>query len=117
IFVAFFVVLGLLFVVLERERVARMRERGSGLLDLRWRLAAGTSFGPAASVQWSGLYAFAAGALFVAVWTVGTALAIGRSSAPGERPRAPGAVTELNATILALGVPFVAVYLLSYSVW
>ena len=117
IFLAFFVVLGFLFVVLERERVARMRERGGGRLDLRWRLAAGTSFGAAASVKWSGVYAFAAGGLFVAIWTVGTALAIGRSSAPGERPRAPGAVTELNSTILAMGVPFVAVYLLSYSVW
>jgi len=43
IFLAFFVVLGFLFVVLERERVARVRERGGGGLDLRWRVAAGAS--------------------------------------------------------------------------
>ena len=117
IFLSFFVVLGFLFVVLERERVARMRERGGGRLDLRWRLAAGAAFGAAAAVKWSGVYAFAAAGLFVVFWTVGTALAIGRSAAPGEPPRAPGAVTELNFTIIAMAIPFVAVYLLSYAVW
>ncbi|MEA2566763.1 MAG: dolichyl-phosphate-mannose-protein mannosyltransferase [Actinomycetota bacterium] len=117
IFLAFFVVLGFLFVVLERERVARMRDRGGGGLDLRWRLAAGASFGAAASVKWSGAYAFAAGGFLVIFWTVGTALAMRRAEAPGERPRAPGPLTELNFTIVAMAFPFVAVYLLSYSVW
>lgn len=117
IFLAFFVALGVLFVVLERNRVLRMRELGRGRLDLRWRLGAGLSFGAAASVKWSGGYPLVPAAFLVLWWTVGTALSMRREEAPGQTPRAPGPLTELNFTIIAMGIPVGLVYLLSYAVW
>ncbi|HMC07795.1 MAG TPA: phospholipid carrier-dependent glycosyltransferase [Actinomycetota bacterium] len=118
IFLAFFVVLGFLFVVFEHERVLRLRAAGGGRLDLRWRLAAGAAFGAAVAVKWSGGYALAGAGLLVLSWTVGGALALRRAELrAGAPPRAPSPLLELNATLLSMALAAVGVYLASYAVW
>ena len=117
IFLAFFVALGFLFVVLERERVLRVRAAGAGGLDLGWRIAAGASFGAAGAVKWSGAYALAAAVVLVVFWTVGAALDIRRAENQWEAHRAPSPLLELNVTWPAMILPAVAVYLCSYGVW
>ena len=114
IFLTFFVALGFYFVVLERERVLKMRAAGRGKLQIRWRLAAGAAFGAAGSVKWSGFYAMAAAMALVVFWTVAAAVRIKRSQEPDSPRRAPGALTELNFSLTAMAFPALAVYLLSY---
>lgn len=118
IFLAFFVALGFLFVICDHQRVLRMRAAGEGKLDLRWRIAAGIAFGCAASVKWSGFYALAGAGILLVVWNVGTTwkLRIDAHEA-GLPPRSPPPVRELNMTILAVGIPVAAIYLLQYGVW
>lgn len=110
IFLAFFVVAGFLFVAVERDRVRAMGS-APGRLDLRWRLAAGLAFGAACAVKWSGAYALAgAGALMLA-WNIGAAR---------RRPASqngPGVGAEVAGTLAAVGLPAVAVYLISYGKW
>ena len=107
IFLAFFVVLGFLFVVLEHERVV-----GAGSSrDLRWRVAIGLAFGAACAVKWSGAFALAGAAALVLIWNVGAA----RRRPPGAPGPGPGA--EAVRTALALGLPVLGVYLVSYGRW
>ncbi|HEU5002907.1 MAG TPA: phospholipid carrier-dependent glycosyltransferase [Actinomycetota bacterium] len=118
IFVAFWVALGFLFVVRERERILTLKERGEGRLDLRWRVAAGLCFGAAAACKWSGVYSLAGAGLMMLVWSVASSLRIRhRNLADGVPPRAPGPVAELHATVLGVAIPAVAAYLASYLVW
>ena len=118
IFVAFWVALGFLFVVRERERILALKEGGEGRLGLRWRVAAGLCFGAAAACKWSGVYSLAGAGLMMLVWSVASALRIRRRTvADGAAPKAPGPVTELHATVLGVGIPAVAVYLVSYLAW
>jgi dolichyl-phosphate-mannose-protein mannosyltransferase len=118
IFLAFFVVLGFYFVVCDHQQVLRLRAAGEGRLDLRWRLAAGVAFGCAGAVKWSGLYALAGAGILLLVWHIGTAIRLRRAAeAAGLPRRSPSPVGELDATLLAVGVPVVAIYLLSYVVW
>ena len=117
IFLTFFVALGFHFVVLEWDRVRRMEALGTGKLVLRWRIAAGLAFGAASSVKWSGAYALAGAGLILIFVTVHGVLQLQRPRLPGERPPAPGPLTELNFTLAGVGLPAVAVYLVSYGVW
>lgn len=119
IFLAFFVALAFLFVVLERERLAAARSRAEapgGWWALRWRLAAGVAFGAACAVKWSGFFALAAGAVFLVAWNVAQA----RRGARGERGGpgcGSGGAGEVVRTGLALAVPLVVVYLGAYAQW
>jgi len=118
IFLAFFVALGFLFVVCDHQRVLRARAAGESKLDLRWRIAAGLAFGCAGSVKWSGFYALAGAGILLLVWNVGTAVKLRKAAEEAGLPRrSPPPVRELNFTILAVGIPVVAVYLLQYVVW
>lgn len=118
IFLTFFVALGFLFIVCDHQRVLRLRERGEGKLDIRWRVAAGFAFGAAGACKWSGFYALAGAGILLLVWNVGTALRIRTDEkAAGLPARAPMPVTELNATLLSVGIPVVLVYLASYAAW
>jgi dolichyl-phosphate-mannose--protein O-mannosyl transferase len=78
IFLAFFIVLGFLFVAMDRERVLAMRhhfnEGDAGPPPPRgWRnrLLAGASFGLALSVKWSAIYALGAAAFLCLSWSYG----------------------------------------------
>lgn len=118
ILLTFFVVLGFLFVVCEHRRVLRLREAGAGRLDIRWRLAIGFALGAATATKWSGLFALAGAGLLVLIWTIGTALKLReRARAAGVAPRAPSPNVELNATLLSIGLPVIAVYLACYAAW
>lgn len=118
IFISFFVMLGFYFVVCDHQQVLRLREAGVGKLDIRWRVAAGLAFGCAGACKWSGFYALAGAGVLLLVWHVGTALKIRRAeSTTGLPHRAPSPVAELNATLLSVGIPVVAVYLASYAVY
>lgn len=110
IFLAFFVVLGFLFVVFDYERVRAGASHG-GAVDLGWRVAVGLAFGAAIAVKWSGAFAFAGAVVLMLIWHVGGAL-----RRPPAQP-GPGPVAEAAVTIAALGVPAAAVYLLSYGKW
>ena len=118
IFLAFFISLGFLEVVYEHRRVLRLRESGVGRLDPRWRLAIGLTFGAATATKWSGGYGLVLAGALVLVWNVASALKIReRARAAGQPPHAPSPVAELNATVLAVGVPAILVYLVSYVAW
>jgi dolichyl-phosphate-mannose-protein mannosyltransferase len=118
IFLAFFVVLGFFFVVCDHQRVLRLREAGKAKLDIRWRLAAGFAFGCAGATKWSGFYAAAGAGILLLIWTIGTAIKLREADhAAGRPPGAPSPVTELNATLLSVGIPVILVYLASYAAW
>jgi len=120
IFLVFFVVLGFLFVAYEHERILAVRQQGGGELDLRWRVAAGLAFGAAAAVKWSGIYALVAGGALVALWAVESAahLRLVKAGLPEHAaPYAPSPELEFNATVLAIGIPALVVYLASYGAW
>jgi dolichyl-phosphate-mannose-protein mannosyltransferase len=128
IFLAFFVALGFLFVTYEHERVLAPRAAPSapaplwpGGREIGWRLAIGLAFGAACSVKWSGAYALAGGGVLVLAWNVGAALR--RRSPAGAGPGGGGGsggrgpVGEALVTLVAVGVPAVGVYLLTYGQW
>jgi dolichyl-phosphate-mannose-protein mannosyltransferase len=137
IFLAFFVVLGFLFLARDREAVVEVKQHiESGDPDpppLRrpdYRIAAGLAFGLALSVKWSAIYALAAAALLGLGWTVG--LWRIRRRPVGQRPpveeerpvdllpRPPGwgfLVKDAFFTAIAFGLVPLLVYLGSYSEW
>ncbi|MGH2717680.1 MAG: phospholipid carrier-dependent glycosyltransferase [Actinomycetota bacterium] len=117
IFLAFFVVLGFLFVVLDHDRVLAPLPRPGSRLDLRWRIAAGLAFGAACAVKWSGAYALAGATVLMLFWNVSAALRRSKAQVALE-PRVglrPGA--EAVVTVAALAVPAAALYLISYGKW
>ena len=125
IFLAFFVVLGFLATAREHERVVRLRAAaatGEGRLDLGWRIAMGLAFGAACSVKWSGAYALAGAGVLALAWNVGPALRRARrtaGAAVGREPGAgsPGPLAETVATLAAVGLPAIALYLAAYAQW
>lgn len=114
IFLTFFVVLGFWFLVLDHERILRVRAAGGGRLQIGWRLAMGVAFGAAIAVKWSGVLALGGAALALIAWTLGTRRYLRRNGRP---PAGPGVVAELAASACALGVPAAAVYLAAYAAW
>lgn len=117
IFLAFFVALGFLFVICERQRVLRMRESGRGRFNVGWRLGAGLCFGAATAVKWSGLYALAGAGLLLAGYEVLGAWRLTRIRRREGAPKAaPGWVLEGLMTPVLVLVPALAVYLGSYVV-
>ena len=141
IFLAFFIVLGFLFVAMDRERVLAIRdhfnEDDAGPpppRGLRNRLLAGASFGLALSVKWSAIYALGAAAFLCLSWSYGlwkvqrrrekalsgngAGVVLPRDGSGGALPGpgngSGGARLGLVAATLAFGVLPLAVYVGSY---
>lgn len=122
IFLALLVAVGLLFVVLDRERVLRIRshlrrarpgpppERMAG-----YRMAAGLAFGMALAVKWSAVYALAAGGLLTLVWTVGLQR-VRRAAVPGSsRLGGLSPIRQVMVSVVAFGLVPLIVYLGAYT--
>ena len=115
---AFFVLLAVLFVVIDREQVRKRLENAPDsafapvLWNRPWVLAAGVALGAATAVKWSGLYALAG----VGLWLVVTdALERRRARFEGWLP---AAVVRQGPASFMLLVPIAAVtYLASWSGW
>jgi dolichyl-phosphate-mannose-protein mannosyltransferase len=124
VFVTFFVILAVLFAVLDRDRARRAtwdRSPEGWLASLAlgrpWRLLAGASLGAATAVKWSGAYA----ALAVVPLIVASEIAARRTSDdPAAVKPSWGAATwrmlreEGLRTVVLLGLVPVAVYLAAY---
>ena len=115
---AFFILLAVLFLVIDREttRVRLNRARGELLGTVLWRrpwvLAAGAALGAASAVKWSGLYALAG----LGIWLV-VVDAVDRRRAR-IRTAVPSAIArQAPATFLLLVPIAVAVHLASWAGW
>lgn len=129
-FLAFFVVLGALFVWLDQERVARDPSR-----QIAWRrpwlLAAGLAFGAATAVKWSGLYPLAFFLVLITVWDAAARFREARdlrgrthrgssdpvvAHAPQPRPLLGSALQAAATAAIALPAALLA-YLASWTGW
>ena len=119
IFLAFFVALGFLFMVMDREHVLHLLEPGDPLgrePRRRWlRIAAGVAFGAAIAVKWSGILALGGAGLLATGWSA--SLGLRRAGLPKDGPRPPGLMNELAFTFVALVAVPIGVYMASYVVW
>lgn len=121
----FFIVLGFLFVVLDRRRLTDRLAHALGAHDATdqppawgpmlwnrpWLLAAGAALGAATAVKWSGLYALAAFGIYI---VVADALVRRRL---GVRLWPLAALRQGVASFLLLVPIALTVYLLSWSGW
>lgn len=121
IFLAFFVVLGFLFLAIDRQRVLAIRDHLSRDLPglppsrgLGYRSAAGAALGAALSVKWSGVFALVTAGLLSLSWSYGL-FRLRCSSRSPRRPIAPGpALRSLAAAGVAFGLVPLTFYLASY---
>jgi dolichyl-phosphate-mannose-protein mannosyltransferase len=125
IFLAFFVVLGFLFMALDRREVLRVRDRlfedPTGRIALyhpTYRYLAGASLGLALAVKWSALFALLTALVMAAAWSWGLRGLSRTSAAPGRR-REPAPSYRLTRVVAGILVAFVVipglVYLVSYG--
>jgi dolichyl-phosphate-mannose-protein mannosyltransferase len=131
VFLAFFVVLGFLFLVADRVRnsstggdgpsgpddlpVTRERLRLGGFRPLR--VLAGASLAAAVAVKWSGVFALIGAAGMSVAWSVAAAIRL-RRDPDADRATARGAfVSEAAGQVLAFVVVPAAVYLLAWLPW
>lgn len=121
IFLAFFILLGFLFLTIERQRIQARVEMAElpypGELPHRepeWRLLAGLSFGLALATKWSGGLALAAAGILGIIWAVTSARAMSRAKIDTY---ARVFRRESLWTVAGFVVVPLVVYLLSYSVW
>lgn len=118
IFLAFFILLGFLFLAFDRERILLLRE--NALLPFpgepparepEWRFAAGAALGLAVSVKWSAAFALAGAVLLALGWSADLARATRKRPEPTRLGR------ELATAVLAFGLVPLVVYVTSYSLW
>ncbi|MFJ2553310.1 dolichyl-phosphate-mannose--protein mannosyltransferase [Microbacterium sp. NPDC087591] len=118
----FFVLLGVLFVLLDRRRTIPLLERrdpeapdpfwGPILWRRPWLIAAGLALGAACAVKWSGLYVLAAFGLYVVVTD-----ALARRRAGVILWPTDAAFRQGPVSFLLLVFPALAVYLISWTGW
>ena len=118
----FFILLGTLFVLLDRQRTIPLLERrdpdapdpfwGPVLWRRPWLVAAGAALGAASAVKWSGLYALAAFGLYVVVTD-----ALARRRGGVILWPTAAAFTQGPVSFVLLVFPALAVYLVSWSGW
>ena len=118
----FFVLLGTLFILLDRQRTIPLLERrdpeapdpfwGPVLWRRPWLIAAGAALGAASAVKWSGLYVLAAFGLYVVVTD-----ALARRRAGVVLWPTAAAFKQGPVSFLLLVFPALAVYLVSWSGW
>ncbi|MFS0732478.1 phospholipid carrier-dependent glycosyltransferase [Microbacterium sp. 1P10UB] len=120
VFVAFFVLLGIWFVILDRKaHSARFRAAADGestwgriSWNRPWLIAAGAALGAASAVKWSGLYVIAAVGLYVVVSDALLRRRAGVRMWPTDAAFRQGAVSFLLLIPIA-----VVVYLASWTGW
>jgi dolichyl-phosphate-mannose-protein mannosyltransferase len=119
IFLAFFVVLGFLYLAYDRAALLQLRNLPPGRplpgIDRRYRYAAGIALGLASAVKWSATYALAAGGALCLAWTFGLWRDRRKTAPPG--PTLKFLLRELLLLGVAFGLVPVLVYLGSYSAW
>ena len=118
----FFVLLGVLFILLDRRRTIPLLERrdpeapdpfwGPILWRRPWLIAAGLALGAACAVKWSGLYVLAAFGLYVVVTD-----ALARRRAGVILWPTDAAFRQGPVSFLLLVFPALAVYLISWTGW
>lgn len=118
----FFVLLGVLFVIIDRQRTIPVLERrdpdkpdpfwGPVLWRRPWLIAAGTALGAASAVKWSGLYVLAGFGLYV----VATDALARRRAGVVLWPTA-AAFRQGPVSFVLLVFPALAVYLISWTGW
>ncbi|KQY77339.1 dolichyl-phosphate-mannose-protein mannosyltransferase [Microbacterium sp. Root1433D1] len=118
----FFVLLGVLFVIIDRQRTIPVLERrdpdkpdpfwGPMLWRRPWLIAAGTALGAASAVKWSGLYALAGFGLYVVVTD-----ALARRRAGVVLWPTAAAFRQGPVSFVLLVFPALAVYLISWTGW
>ena len=118
----FFVLLGVLFVIIDRQRTIPVLERrdpdkpdpfwGPVLWRRPWLIAAGTALGAASAVKWSGLYALAGFGLYVVVTD-----ALARRRAGVVLWPTAAAFRQGPVSFVLLVFPALAVYLISWTGW
>jgi len=138
IFLAFFVLLGFVFLAMDRERVLGIAEAFSIRLGsdeaagpsghelghdaeipkrgIWWRIAAGVAFGLAMAVKWSAIWALVAAAIAAISWSLELAISARKSRSSFFGPARPGSVVwELVVSKLAFLLVPLAVYLAAYG--
>lgn len=118
----FFVLLGVLFVIIDRQRTIPVLERrdpdkpdpfwGPVLWRRPWLIAAGTALGAASAVKWSGLYVLAGFGLYVMVTD-----ALARRRAGVVLWPTAAAFRQGPVSFVLLVFPALAVYLISWTGW
>jgi len=118
----FFVLLGVLFVIIDRQRTVPVLERrdpdkpdpfwGPVLWRRPWLIAAGTALGAASAVKWSGLYVLAGFGLYVVVTD-----ALARRRAGVVLWPTAAAFRQGPVSFVLLVFPALAVYLISWTGW
>ncbi|GEC76371.1 dolichyl-phosphate-mannose--protein mannosyltransferase [Microbacterium maritypicum] len=118
----FFVLLGVLFVIIDRQRTIPVLERrdpdkpdpfwGPVLWRRPWLIAAGTALGAASAVKWSGLYVLAGFGLYVVVTD-----ALARRRAGVVLWPTAAAFRQGPVSFVLLVFPALAVYLISWTGW
>jgi dolichyl-phosphate-mannose--protein O-mannosyl transferase len=118
----FFIMLGVLFILCDRERTIPVLERpdpddpepmwGRVLWRRPWLVAAGLAFGAACAVKWSGLYVLAAFGLYVVVTD-----ALARRRAGIVLWPTAAAFRQGPVSFVLLVAPAFAVYLTSWTGW
>lgn len=118
----FFVLLGVLFVIIDRQRTIPVLERrdpdkpdpfwGPVLWRRPWLIAAGMALGAASAVKWSGLYVLAGFGLYVVVTD-----ALARRRAGVVLWPTAAAFRQGPVSFVLLVFPALAVYLISWTGW
>ncbi|KRD50951.1 MAG: dolichyl-phosphate-mannose--protein mannosyltransferase [Microbacterium sp.] len=122
----FFLMLGALFILIDRDRVIPVLERadpdtdpdspapmwGPVLWRRPWLIAAGVALGAACAVKWSGLYALAAFGLYVVVTD-----ALARRRAGVVLWPTAAAFRQGPVSFVLLVLPALATYLASWTGW
>jgi dolichyl-phosphate-mannose-protein mannosyltransferase len=118
----FFVLLGVLFVLIDRQRTIPVLERrdpdspdpfwGPILWRRPWLITAGVALGAASAVKWSGLYALAGFGLYVVVTD-----ALARRRAGVVLWPTSAAFRQGPVSFVLLVFPALAVYLVSWTGW
>ncbi len=114
IFLAFFVLLGVHCVVVDRQWMRRrMMTGGSQLLLWRpWLLAGGVSFGLACGTKWTGIWPLAISGLLVWLWAAGARRATGTRAAIVKAAVLDGITAFVHLVVVAF-----VVYVSSWTGW
>ncbi|MGI8427121.1 MAG: phospholipid carrier-dependent glycosyltransferase [Actinomycetota bacterium] len=138
IFLAFFVLLGFVFLVMDRQRVLLIAEAFSSRVPLGrtagasehdaaheaeipqrgawWRLAAGVAFGLALAVKWSAIWALIAAVVTAAFWSLELIIAARKSRASFFGPARPASLLrEILVTKVAFLLGPLIVYVGVYA--